>query len=345
MYAKNHFLPLNELCVSARQHSLLIMFINSKSNITVYTRRGEKMGKVQEKMIPIGKPTGYLEARRITKGKGGLPSNVLHDNYLTRTSDWEDLIKIYPAWAREVLVYPESGGLFKKGRDVVDSQEDKKGRRWILPASCVPEEATERENVGLFVDPEAITEEKDKVVIHSKSTVILSRFIQESGKGGKVDEKTRIPLEVDPELWETLPDKEKRWLYRLEGVGVRPLVREYLFDRDHWQDVVASLGPDRISYATYTGLEVDTEKKMQIGKAPEHQGILMKGATLEGLRALVEDANAEIEEALQKLGLEKLEATRRLIQELGLQSWVTLKSQESDFEHSHGRFAIPNKAN
>lgn len=285
------------------------------------------MSKAQKKMIPIGKPTGYLEARRMTKDKGGLPSNVLHDDYLARAGDWEDLIKIYPAWAKEVLVYPEKGGRFKKGRDVVDSTEDKKGRRWILPASCVPEEATERENVGLFVDPGIITEEKDKVVIHSKSAVILSRFIQESGKGGKVDEQTRIPLEVGHELWEKLPGKEKRWLYRIEGVGVRPLVREYLFDRDHWQDIVTSLSPDKISYAAYVGLEETTAEKTPLGKVT---GRLVKDALLGELRALVGDASAEIEEVLQSMGPEKLEATRRLLQALESQCYLSLECQGSD---------------
>jgi len=184
---------------------------------------GGKMNGVKEKIVLLYKThegKGYLDARKETKGIGGLPSNVLHDDCLVKGRGYES--GLYPAWAREILVYPEKGGRFKKGEDVVDSQKDEKGRKWILPASYVPPEAIGVEKVGLFVDPKDVVEENGKIVVHPKpnSVVILYPFIQESDSSGRVDEETRIPLEVAPKLSE-----EERSLWRIDGVGVRPLVR------------------------------------------------------------------------------------------------------------------------
>ncbi len=188
------------------------------------------MKKNQKQIVPLMdnngrvKLAGYLEARKLTRGKGGLPSNVLHDDYLVGTNRWKDVQKAYPTWAREILVYPPKDGKFD-GRDVVDSNKDGKGRKWILPASYVPKEAVGKEKVGLFINPQEVKEENGRVVVHPKSVLILHPFIQQSYSGGKVDVNTRIPLEVEYELWKTVPVEERRWLVRMDGAGVRPLVR------------------------------------------------------------------------------------------------------------------------
>jgi hypothetical protein len=195
----------------------------------VLIKNGGKM-KNQKRIVPLMDDNGrvkladYLEARKLTRGKGGLPSNVLHDDYLVRSDKWKGVQKVYPAWAREILVYPEKDGLFS-GRDVVDSNKDGKGRRWILPASYIPKEAVGKEGVGLFINPQEVKEEKGRVVVYPRSVIILHPFIQQSCGGGKVDDNTRIPLKVDPELWKDVPVEERRWLLRMDGAGVRPLVR------------------------------------------------------------------------------------------------------------------------
>lgn len=188
------------------------------------------MRKAQKRIVPLTDKEGrvkladYLEARKLTSDKGGLPSNVLHDDYLVGTDKWKDVQKAYPSWAREILVYPPKDGKFD-GKDVVDSNKDGHGRKWILPASYVPKEAVGKERVGLFINPQEVKEEKGRVVVYPQSVVILHPFIQQSCNGGKVDENTRIPLEVEYELWKTIPAEEKRWLLRMDGAGVRPLVR------------------------------------------------------------------------------------------------------------------------
>ena len=149
-----------------------------------------------------------------------LPSNVLHDDYLARTDNWQNIKAIYPAWAREILVHPEKGGEFKKGEDVVDSET-----RWTVPGNFLTDpKLTDadpfRKGVGLFIDPEDVIIDDDRIVVIPASIVSLDPFIQINDAKGTVDETTRVPLDLVP------PDEqEKRWLYRIAGVGVRPLAR------------------------------------------------------------------------------------------------------------------------
>ncbi|MEK6981756.1 MAG: hypothetical protein AABX38_02395 [Candidatus Micrarchaeota archaeon] len=267
-------------------------------------------------IVPTGQDLSWLEARKAVKEKGGLPSHVLHDDYLVGSEKWKELPSgYYAAWAREVLVYPEQSGQFRKGIDVVDVNKDNAGREWILPASSIPEQAIGRAKVGLFIDPEQVEVNDKRVVILPKSVVVLEGFIQESGTAGKVDEKTRVPLEISKELFDNLSDSEKRWLFRISGVGVRPLIRG--FDRYgiYGQGVSADRGHDNGYGVAYVGLE-EAAPKIEVARAPENQGILVKGVTLEAFRAIVEDANASLSDIAQTVRPEKLEALSRLIKAL-----------------------------
>jgi hypothetical protein len=219
------------------------------------------MKLLKQTIIPTTKKAGWIEARRMTKDKGGLPSHLLLDDYLVRTENWHDLLNDLPMeikiaachdlkerlkgldirecltissiyklidfriWARELLIHPEEDGQFKKGEDVFDSQKDKKGRIWILPADQVPEEAIGRKRVGLLIDPEDVSEGNGRVVVHPRSSVLLDRFIQEPGKDGKVNEQTRMPQEIKGELWNKLSKDEKRRLFRINGIGLKPIFR------------------------------------------------------------------------------------------------------------------------
>ncbi|MEW6528691.1 MAG: hypothetical protein AB1391_02265 [Candidatus Micrarchaeota archaeon] len=53
------------------------------------------------------------------------------------------------------------------------------------------------------------------------SVVVLNNLIQNDMQIGKVDEKTRIPVETS----ENIRKDEQRWLCRIDGAGVRPMVR------------------------------------------------------------------------------------------------------------------------
>ena len=212
-------------------------------------------------IIPMGKWGGYLAARRATKSRGGLPSNARHDECLVRTVEWRQLGGLYPAWTKEVVVHPEKGGQFKKWKDVVDSETG-----WVLPAKYIPEEAIGRKGVGLFIDPDDVREENGRIVVHPKpnSIVVLRNFIQRSGHGGKVDEDTRMPLRVEAEVWRNLSGKERRWLNRINGVGVRPLHRDY-GDADR-RNIDASFGPECMFGVAYVGPEEVTAARLEASR-------------------------------------------------------------------------------
>lgn len=148
-----------------------------------------------------------------------------------------------------------------RGQDAVDSETE-----FILPARELLEAHQTRElfgihKAGLLIDPENIVMGTGRrgMAIIPKTMVVLHGMIEKSGECGRVDEATRIPLEV--ENADSLPEDQKRWFWRIEGMGVRPLVR----GTDAWgryskQGVCAVFEPDRLF-----GVAIETPK----GEAPE----------------------------------------------------------------------------
>ena len=247
-------------------------------------------------IVLIARKVGWLDARELVESKGGLQSNRLHDRYLVETEEWKDIRSLYPAWAREVLVYPEKDGQFRKGTDVVDASRDGIGRKWILPASCIPEQAIGVKGVALFVDPDCVEINSRKVAILSrpKSIVVLAPFIQ-ANAWGKMDERTRVPLAVlqDPD------GQNNRYLWRVSGAGVRPLVRG-------WYDVWFT---GRLLFAVL-------RHDYSFGAAGVAQAEPIKAVNQETLRALLRDAKSDIIELSKTMGQEKFRRLHRLIRRL-----------------------------
>jgi hypothetical protein len=177
-----------------------------------------------KKMEFLGRTASRLEAQKMAKKRGVLlASNVLHDDYL-RTDRWKDIKPAYQAsWAREILVHPAKGSRFRAGEDVVDSQT-----RWTVPGKYLTDPGfingdAFMKGVGLFIDPRDIRSYRGRVVVIPASITLLCPFIQESdkmGNAGKADGATRIPLDLD-----SGNEQEMRWIYRMPGVGVRPIAR------------------------------------------------------------------------------------------------------------------------
>ncbi len=147
--------------------------------------------------LGVVKRRGYIEARKVVESLGGLPRNVVHEQVLVNSDDWMPLAGqgYYPAWAREMIVAPENGGVFRNGEDIVDTYTDD-GRSWVFPSYCIPEGARQKRGKGLFVDPRKIIEGPKEVMViadPSKDVVVLDDFLQESG-WGKVDPATGVPL-------------------------------------------------------------------------------------------------------------------------------------------------------
>ncbi len=235
------------------------------------------MRALQRRIIPMKRVADYLKARKLTRDKGGLPSHVLHDDCLMRDErrPIDLILHLYAAWARELLIYPEKDGCFSKGKDIVDSSEDGKGRRWVLPASYVPAEAIGRRKVGLFVDPKDIIEERGRVVVYPASIAVLYPFLQKTGFG-EVDERTRIPLEPPPGLrYEYLPYGQVRHLSRVLGVGIRPLFRTAIDKACGVEPFIfASENPSIMKGVAYAESEAPIALAWAMQPRPEESGVM-----------------------------------------------------------------------
>ncbi len=207
------------------------------------------------RMVSLGLKAGYLEARTLAAERGmKLPSNVLHDDILIKSRRWDGLWDLYPAWAREIAVYPQKNDYFAKGFDVVDSEIG-----WVFPASHIPAAAIGVRSIGLLVDPEDLREERGRVIVHPRGEVkVLTRFIQENGKAGRLDRATRMPLDLEPRT-----ESETRRLYRLDCAGVRPVARFIGSEEDdYWRRGVYCLyGP-----ASRFGVAGELPKPSEKGK-------------------------------------------------------------------------------
>ncbi len=177
-------------------------------------REKTKMPKIRS----LNKDLGYLEARKAAEPYGGLPTNALHQKTLVETYDWKspELKGYYPAFAREMSVYPESDETMKKGEDVIDAFPDNKGRKWIYPSYCIPDEAIGQSDKALMVNPRKIVEEENEVTIiadPNKDVTILSNFPPDAGGWTRTFGTDNL-------------------IYRRGTAGVRPLVRGYYHHYD-----------------------------------------------------------------------------------------------------------------
>ncbi|MFH0738066.1 MAG: hypothetical protein V1827_05280 [Candidatus Micrarchaeota archaeon] len=285
------------------------------------------------KIVPLGCKAGYLEAQEMAKARGmKLASHVLHDDILVRTDGWKRLEGLHPAWMRELVVHPEKNGVFVNGKDVVDSQTG-----WRLPAKYLTDPRfvdadVFRKGVGLFVDPDDVREERGKVIVIPASIVVLHPFIQQNGDCGKVDENTRVPLALEPQS-----EEEKRWLFRVDGAGVRPLARNRvnLWDGYCRRNVDGNCRPD-----DGFGVAVETDSESDAAMIPgmpasvqspdermlrvpvesllvsPRTDVVTGYGTPENVLALVEAARAEFQELSGAFPLEKLRALNALLQAL-----------------------------
>jgi hypothetical protein len=198
------------------------------------------MGVSTKRIVPLDCGASYLLASRlVAKEHMKLPSNVLHDDYLTNGQKWEAIRQIYPAWAREILVYPEKGGSFVKREDVIDCRTE-----WALPAQFLTDPKyvdgdVFRPGVGLLVDPAYFDQMSGRVFVIALSVKVIFPFIQVSNAGGLLEKRTCIPLDVQAS------GEEARWLYLVDGIGVRPIMRECDDCNGKWR-IHASVSPDMV---------------------------------------------------------------------------------------------------
>jgi hypothetical protein len=197
--------------------------------ITATQAREVAQEEQQTRIVSTGRIQTWLDARLAMDKEGKrMPTNADYDKISVGSEKWREISRVFPAWTDSVLIYPAKNGKFNAGKDAVDACKDRAKNEWVFSAASIPKEAIGKEGVGIHIDHPAI-EVRGKTVILSagpESTVtVLEDFIQESGKAGKVDEKTRVPLAVSNA--DNLPAGQIRWLYRVDTAGVRPLVRGF----------------------------------------------------------------------------------------------------------------------
>ncbi|MDO8554240.1 MAG: hypothetical protein Q7S22_05510 [Candidatus Micrarchaeota archaeon] len=218
------------------------------------------------RIVPIAQNLPFIEARNAIAAQGGLPSNVLHDNYLVGSKRYQEMRSVYPVWSREILVYPERYALFKKGIDIVDNHKNDGRKEWIFPGSCVPKEVVGVENAGLFVDPESLEVSDQRVIVLAKlqQITVITPFIQINGECGIVDDATRVPLQMDQGLAQRIRDRKKRWLFRVDSAGVRPVVRDVsgFYSRRIIDAGYNCHGAFRVTYVTHDLIEINGKGKI-----------------------------------------------------------------------------------
>jgi hypothetical protein len=167
----------------------------------------------------------YLAARKAASAFGGIPSNVLHDDFISAAKSEGTLEShrlSYPAWVSEIFVYPEQEGRFIPGVDVTDFQT-----RWRLPAEYLSKMIMEypvfSRRVGLMVTPESFERIGDFLVVHPKKIDPVYDVVEASGETGLKDPYSRMPVSGNPAI-PRVPD-DLLVLHRAKGTGVRPFVR------------------------------------------------------------------------------------------------------------------------
>ncbi len=122
-----------------------------------------------------------------------------------------------------MLVFPEHNGTFRQGRDVVDAFPDFEGRQWIYPAKYIPEVTIGIPGVCLVVDPRQFEVTKTRVIVHPESVTIdnLLAWVPDRQQVANI----KIDSIVCNELIKRLNAEQRRWLFRIGGPGVKPLVR------------------------------------------------------------------------------------------------------------------------
>jgi hypothetical protein len=251
-------------------------------------------------MSPHLKPVCLFNPKAGSSKAGRLAAEVEVEKRGMKLASNLSLCKYPPkfeTWARELLVHPEQGGKFIKDMDVVDSTgwtleakylNPESINYWIVDGKHVDKPNHDylfRENVGLFIDPEKfIISLEKKVLIVPATIVLLHPFIQKTSTEGTVNKHTCVPLDQRPET-----AQEQMTLYRLPGVGVKPIIRTTA------QSIRIDCKPDTLHAVAGVPVKDPAPKNLQV--EPAENGIVISGITAPQLKELLGKA----EKALQAL--------------------------------------------
>lgn len=154
--------------------------------------------KVGETIKHLGISATRFEAHKLTQKLGKrLPSHRLLDDYLLGSKPPIQTEVKFPLWAREFLVLPARGRTFDKESHVGFITDPKTcfSIIWSDLTKLVPASELLSPNIGLFLDPRDIVEQRlpikgNKVI--TPHSIEIRRF--EIDGWGVADEKTRLPI-------------------------------------------------------------------------------------------------------------------------------------------------------
>lgn len=237
-------------------------------------------------LVQLGLARSYPEARKRAAGRGmELAPYLLVDKHVVQGRGFNLVSK-------ELLAHPEANGVFQNGRDINDSTT-----KLSIPAAEVPKDAFGRTGIGMLVVPkngdEGLEPSKGRIWVHPSSILIFTGMIQtpNTWMPGKPHETLGIPVAISPEEFARLPEDEKRLFFRIEGEGVRHLVRgdcDILWGRNGEHLVDAYVGTDVVFVVAGVAATAGGAEKSAAPTERQPQLELMR----EGGRLIVEGLNS-----------------------------------------------------
>ncbi|NYZ73788.1 hypothetical protein H0O00_01470 [Candidatus Micrarchaeota archaeon] len=252
-----------------------------------------------------------------------IASNKRMSKALVGSDEWQSIREAFACWNGTMTAYDEPGKKLGKTIEYVDSETS---IRYVFP---VPEEHVGKKNVVLVAEHPDFTLETDgnTRIVQAKEVGVVSEFPVASENWYLGDAKYDIPTgkKVDSS------NDAARYLWRIEkrvGLVARGIYGGYVDRRYVYLDYAPSFAfgvaveaPDANVASDIAPLVRSVEheggrplQKLQVEAADT--GVVITGVTLDELRTLLGNANADLQDVLQTVRQEKLAAVRQLLQAL-----------------------------
>jgi len=236
-----------------------------------------------------------------------IASNKRLSKALVGSDEWRSISEVFACWSGTMTAYDKPDQKLGKTIEYVDSET---GTRYVFP---VPEEHQGKKDVVLVAEHPDFTLETDGKtrIVQAKEVGIVSKFPVASENWYLGDPKYEIPTgkKVDGS------NEAARYLWRIDKrVGL--VARDCDVDWGGGSGRLVSLN-NRASDGLGVAIEAASggaPKKLQVETT--ENGIVINGVTLDEFKALLGNANADVQGILETVRPEKLTAVRQLLQAL-----------------------------
>lgn len=150
-------------------------------------------------------------------------------------------------WTKTLYGHPPKNGVFVKGQDLVSVVHYEPGKRLVLPARYIPDEAIGIEGAALVILPKDLEMNEDRITVIPKSIKVIKNAVRSSG-AGKIDRESGVPISIPS--GESPPISQQRRLFIDEGNYDLAPVARYNYGHEKG-DVVALYWCDRVMAIDY----------------------------------------------------------------------------------------------